>query len=111
MQSQRLSFSEEKKLVGYLETDSGTLLLADGIWKDNLPVIDQQALVLDTEMERTKFPVFAVMQGGRRYLLIALDNETISTPMTNEESRVEVVTPLTDEELESRQSDEDEEQP
>lgn len=102
MQTIKPSFTETEKHVGYIETDSGTLLFADGIWGPSMPSIDQQALVIDTETERTKFPVYAVMRGGQRFLLIALDSNTVPTTMTTEDDRVTVDEPLSEKELSDR---------
>lgn len=102
MQTIKLPFTETEQHVGYIETDSGTLLLADGIWGASMPPLTQQSLLVDTETERTKFPVYTILRGGQRFLLIALDTNTVSTPITNDDARVTVDQPLTEEELEDR---------
>jgi hypothetical protein len=106
MQTIKPPFTETEQHIGYIETDSGTLLLADGIWGPAMPTVDQKALVIDTEIERTKFPVYTVMRGGQRFLLIALDTNTINTHITNEDDRVEVKDPLTEKELADRDKEE-----
>lgn len=106
MQTIKPLFTETEQHIGYIETDSGTLLLADGIWGSSMPPIDQQALIVDTEVERTKFPVYAVMRGGQRFLLIALDSNTINVPITSENDHVDVDEPLTKDELADREPEE-----
>ena len=110
MQTIKPTFTENETHIGYIETDSGTLLLADGIWGPSMPLVDQKALVVDTETERTKFPVYSIMRGGQRFLLIALDNNTINTPITAESDRVEVTDALTDEEMAEREAEREEEE-
>jgi hypothetical protein len=107
MQTIKPPFTESEQHIGYIETDSGTLLLADGIWCSSMPSVDQQALVVDTEIERTKFPVYAIMRGGQRFLLIALDTNTVNTPITTENDHVDVYEPLSDDELATRKSEEE----
>ena len=99
MQNIKPSFTEKEQLVGYLETDSGTLLFADGIWQGSIPHNNQETLILDTETERTKFPVYSLLRGGQRFLLIALDTNTIHTRITEDDASVPIDEPLTDEEL------------
>jgi hypothetical protein len=106
MQTIKPAFTETEQHIGYIETDSGTLLLADGIWGPAMPSVDQKALVIDTETERTKFPVYTVMRGGQRFLLIALDTNTINTPITTEDDRVTVDDPLSEDELDDRKGEE-----
>lgn len=102
MQTIKPPFTETEQHIGYIETDSGTVLLSDGIWSSSMPVVDQQAMVVDVETERTKFPVYAVMRGGQRFLLIALDANTVNTPITSSTDRVDVDEPLTEDELSKR---------
>jgi hypothetical protein len=102
MQTIKPPFTETEQHVGYIETDSGTLLLADGIWGASMPPITQQALLVDTETERTKFPVYSILRSGQRFLLIALDTNTVATPITNDEAVVGVEEPFTEKELEAR---------
>lgn len=115
MQTIKPPFTEKEEHIGYIETDSGTLLLADGIWGPSMPLVDQKALIVDTETERTKFPVYSIMRGGQRFLLIALDSHAVNTPITSENDRVEVTDALTDEELaeraEKEEREEEEEEP
>jgi hypothetical protein len=108
MQTIKPPFTETEQRIGYIETDSGTLLLADGIWSSSMPPVEQQAMIVDTETERTKFPVYAVMRGGQRFLLIALDSNTVNTPITSDDDRVAIDEPLTDDELDDRKPKEPE---
>ena len=102
MQTTKPTFTENEQRIGYIETDSGTLLLADGIWSSTMPTVDQQALCIDTETERAKFPVYAIMRSGQRFLLIALDKEVENNRITNNDDRVVVDEPLSDDELSER---------
>src|SRR5574343_1302157 len=106
MQNTKLTFTENEQHIGYIETDSGTLLLADGIWANAMPTVDQQALLIDTEVERAKFPVYSVTRGGQRFLLIALDTDVVNNRITNEDDRVEVDEPLNEDELSQREGEE-----
>lgn len=105
MQTLKPTFTEKEQHVGYIETDSGTLLFADGIWGPAIPTVDQTSLILDVETERAKFPVYTIMRGGQRFLMIALDTNVISTPITNEDDRVSVDDPLSEKELEALKED------
>jgi len=105
MQTLKPTFAETEQHVGYIETDSGTLLFADGIWGPTIPIVDQTSLILDIETERAKFPVYTIMRGGQRFLMIALDTNVITTPITSDDDRVSVDDPLSEEELESRKED------
>jgi hypothetical protein len=107
MQTIKLPFTETEQHIGYIETDSGTLLFADGIWGPALPSVDQKVMVVDTETERTKFPVYTVMRNGQRFLLIALDANAVNTHITAEDDRVTVDEPLSEEELEERKPTEE----
>lgn len=108
MQTIKPAFTETEQHIGYIETDSGTLLVTDGIWSPAMPSVDQKSLIIDTETERTKFPVYTVMRGGQRFLLIALDTNTINTPITADDDRVTVDEPLSEEELADRNEKEEE---
>lgn len=102
MQNIKPSFTEAEQHIGYIETDSGMILFADGIWGNSMPAVDQQALLIDIETERAKFPVYTMMRGGRRFLLIALDTNILNTPTTTDNDRVAVEEPLTEEDLAER---------
>jgi hypothetical protein len=105
MQTIKPEFTEKETLIGYIETDSGTLLLSDGIWASSFPLTTQQSLSLDIGDERKSFPVYTIMRGGQRFLLIALDSNAVSTPIPPDEEQVVVDQPLTDDEIADRTSD------
>ena len=68
------TFQEGKeKLVGYLETDTGTILLTDGIWNDDIPSADQQRVYLNLGTPQIRIPVFGVIRNNKRYLIIDID--------------------------------------
>ena len=108
MQTLKPSFTEEEQLLGYVETDSGTVLLADGLWSYALPPTNQQTLVLDTEIERVRFPVYAVIRGNQRFLLISLDSNAIPSNTASVNDFVDIDNPLTEQELKQRQTHTDE---
>jgi len=66
---------KESTLIGYVTICSGSLLLADGIAADRLPVSKDQRVVLDLERETgtVRYPILALTQGSDRFLVIPLD--------------------------------------
>ena len=85
MQTIKLIFKETKTQIGYIESDSGTLLFIDGIWSNSFPSVNQQTILVDTETERTRFPVYAMMERGQRFIVIALDTDTTKIPMADKD--------------------------
>lgn len=74
-------FQDEEKIVGYVETDSGGILIADLVW--DVPVAHQERVKLDLELGRAKIPVKTVRVNGKRRLIIELD-EAVSYVSINE---------------------------
>lgn len=66
-------FTEKENIIGYVETDSGTLLITDGIWDDRIKVSARNKVSVDLGMDRVRVPVIATKQNGRKFLLIPLD--------------------------------------
>lgn len=67
----------EQKLIGYVETDSGSLLIIDGTWKDSMPAVFQKTVYLEDALvdeKRNVLPVHLLRNQGKRYLLIGLDD-------------------------------------
>jgi hypothetical protein len=76
-------FSNVEKLLGYVETDSGSVLLTDGLWEKELPNNSQERLALDLGIEQSKIPVYGILLREKRYLLISLD-DAVSTRFNEE---------------------------
>jgi hypothetical protein len=81
-------FGDRRKLAGHIETDSGSILLTDGVWETALPQNSQERLALDLGVEQSKIPVYGILLQEKRYLLIALD-EAISTHVETENVETE----------------------
>lgn len=68
------TFQEGKEqLVGHLETDTGTILLTDGIWNSDIPSADQQRVYLNLGTQKIRIPVYGVIRNRRRYLILDID--------------------------------------
>jgi len=68
------TFQEGKEqLVGHLETDTGTILLTDGIWNSDIPSADQQRVYLNLGRQKIRIPVYGVIRNSRRYLILDID--------------------------------------
>ena len=67
----------EQRLVGYVETDSGSLFISDGVWKDSIPAVFQKTVLFEdalTDDKRNVLPVYLLKNQGKRFLLIGLDD-------------------------------------
>jgi len=85
-------FGDTEKLAGYIETDSGSILLTDGVWETALPQNSQERLALDLGVESGKIPVYGIILKEKRYLLIALDDiivTRVETENVETEDKVE----------------------
>lgn len=67
-------FTDQPKLIGHIETNSGGILMADGAWEENLPPTTDSRICLDLEVEAGKIPVYAITVAGNRSLLIHIDD-------------------------------------
>lgn len=67
-------FGSKETLVGHVETDSGGIIIADGLWGDEFPSVSQDRVNLNLELGKCRIPVYGFMKNGRRYLLLALDD-------------------------------------
>lgn len=78
-------FTEKETIVGYVESDSGSLLIADGIWEINLREISRRnKIVIDIERDKVRIPIIATRQNNRRFLLIPIDSaELINHAVTD----------------------------
>lgn len=66
-------FKDGESIIGYVTLNTGTLLITDGVWSDNLSVSPEEKLSIDLGMDSIRLPVIAAKQGGQRFLLIPLD--------------------------------------
>ena len=67
----------EQKLIGHVETDSGSLFIVDGIWRDAIPAVFQKNVYLEEALideKRNILPVYLLTNQGKRFLLIGLDD-------------------------------------
>ena len=72
----------EQRLVGYVETDSGSLFISDGVWKDSIPAVFQKTVLFEdalTDDKRNVLPVYLLKNQGKRFLLIGLDDGVEAT--------------------------------
>jgi hypothetical protein len=68
------TFQEGKeKLIGHIETDTGTILLTDGIWNDDIPSANQQRVHLNLGTPQIRIPVYGVIRNSKRYLILDID--------------------------------------
>jgi len=74
MDDENIKFGSRESLVGYVETDSGGIVIADGIWGDEFPTVSQDRVHLNLNLEKGRIPVYGFSKGGKRYLLLALDD-------------------------------------
>ncbi len=66
-------FKESETVIGYIETDSGSLLITDGIWDSIVNVNPRNRVHVDLGVDRIRLPVIATKQNDRRFLLIPID--------------------------------------
>lgn len=66
-------FTEKENIIGYVTTDSGTLLITDGIWEDRIKVNAMNKVSVDLGSDSIRVPVIATLQNGRKFLLIPID--------------------------------------
>lgn len=84
----------EQKLVGHVETDSGSLLIIDGTWKDSLPAVFQKTVMYEEAVldeKKNVLPVYLLKNQGKRYLLIGLDD---GQPAADRDLLVETENPV-----------------
>lgn len=70
-------FTEKEKVIGYIETDSGSLLITDGIWDNIINASPRNKVTVDLGVDRVRLPVIATKQNDRRFLLIPIDEGEI----------------------------------
>ena len=100
----QIEFTEKEVTLGYVQTHSGSLIIADGIIESEINLNPLSYISVDLNMDNKAIPIVATRQGGRRYLLIPLENaitmekesgETVTTedpamiPETKEEDNAE----------------------
>jgi len=71
----------DQKLVGYVETDSGSLFIVDGVWKESIPTVFQKSLLFEDALideKKNVLPIYLIQNQGKRFLLIALDDGLVS---------------------------------
>lgn len=84
----------DQKLLGYVETDSNSLFIVDGVWRESLPTTFQKTVLLEDAVldeKKNVLPVYLFKQNNKRFLLIALD---AGIPATEQILEVEVEDPV-----------------
>lgn len=89
-------FTERENTIGYLETDSGTLLITDGIWETLINVNPRNKISVDLGVDRVRVPVIATRQNGRRFILIPVDLAEPITKETEEVVKVDIKADVTE---------------
>jgi hypothetical protein len=72
----------EQKLIGHVETDSGSLFIVDGVWKSSIPTVFQKTVFMEDVLiddRRNVLPVYLLTNQGKRFLLIGLDDGAEAT--------------------------------
>lgn len=65
-------FKEDiEQLIGYVDTDSGGLLITDMIW--DMPKTSPKRTCLDLKLGQVRIPVKTVIKDGKRRLIIEID--------------------------------------
>jgi hypothetical protein len=83
-----------QKLVGYVETDSRSLFIVDGTWKDTIPAVFQKTVFFEDAVldeKKNVLPVYLLHNQGKRYLLIGLDD---GVPAAERDLTVETEDPV-----------------
>lgn len=81
MDETTFEFGTKEQLIGHVETDSGGVIIADGLWGDEFPSVSQDRVNLNFNLGKCKIPVYGFLKNGRRYLLIALDDAEALPPI------------------------------
>jgi hypothetical protein len=88
-------FTDNEKVIGVIDVNSGGIMITDVVWKSALPLTSDQSVALDLDLPQGKVPVIAVMRGGKRLLILDLDGMWKNTAL---EENVLVENPVTQEE-------------
>lgn len=87
-----VEFTNTEKILGYVNVPSGSLLLVDGAFENDLPMNHKHCLVLDLHLDNSRIPIVATRQGGRRFLLIPVDSAQLI--INNPEEYIDTEDPL-----------------
>lgn len=67
-------FAEGKEnIIGHVATDSGSLMIADGIVAAEVTAALGKQFTVDLSCDNARLPIVATKQAGRRFLLIPID--------------------------------------
>ena len=83
-----MNVEDTHKLIGHVTIYSGRLLFTDGLAINQLPLGDDDHVILDIEQENVRLPIYATQQGGVRFLLIPLDDPEKLVPVPDEQVQV-----------------------
>ena len=69
-----VQFPAEETIIGYVDTDSGGLLITDAAWESALPRATHKHTAIDFgDIPSCRIPVYAKLVGGRRFVIIDID--------------------------------------
>ncbi len=72
-----VQFPSKETIVGYIDTDSGGILLTDAVWESTLPRTSHKYTSVDLgEALPSRIPVYAKLVNGRRFIIIDIDAAT-----------------------------------
>ena len=95
--AKEINFTEKQEVIGYVETHSGSVALLDGVIESELKMSPGTFVAVDVNLDRKRIPVIATKQGGRRYLLLALDAAEDIPPVGSETVEIEGKVKMTEE--------------
>lgn len=67
-------FTEKEKVIGVVDIGSGGIMITDAVWASAIPATTDSHVTLDLQLPTGKVPVISIMKGGKRFLIIDLDN-------------------------------------
>jgi len=77
-------FTEREKIVGYIGTDSGGIMLTDALWETELPATTLDRMAVDLGIQPGRIPVIAGMRNGKRFLIIDIDGAQVNEEVTDD---------------------------
>lgn len=80
-------FTEEGKIIGFVDVGSGGVLITDAVWASSMPVTTEGQILLDLRLPKGRIPVISVMKEGKRLLILDIDS-LCEQPIPAEEVKV-----------------------
>jgi hypothetical protein len=75
-------FTDKEKVIGVVDVGSGGIMITDAVWASAIPATTDSHMTLDLRLPVGKIPIISVMKGGKRFLIIDLDNMWRNTNMS-----------------------------